>query len=541
MDKSPTFRVPGASVAARAAEASGGGGTWADKARARAPGGATTVPQGDAAAARTAEPSGQEGDGTADDGFQVVTGRKGRRAGVKDAVGEGEAQGGGRPADGSAQRDVDDDAMHDDGHDEGGDDHGQPNTAALQKHWHDEVALVRRLRGQGLPDDHPVMRAACASRDEAEQAWRGSKEPAPASIRLGRAQQKLDRAVSLQAEARRAMLDAEAAHRQKMSVLQSTLDECAERVKLRRQQLNAVQEEVGAGSTQVAGARQAQQDAIRQVHETICTEVGPAIEALVERLETDAPAWATLNGLLGKLAASKATLESAAVQQPTQPTRYDIGDRGRDENDGADDDGTEWSESHDIHEQARETEDACWGWDGWGGERPCGTDHDQSMGTGDWWDTPTGRWGGATRWRTSGHGQWTRTNWADQLEEEQDAMQRGEGQPPAARRRLDAAGGDQATKEAQVQAQQQQQQHQQQRQQQSDAQHAEPRGAADAAAPEDPEEAKRRHNARVNRIVEMAVEAGVTPLTKWGEDLLVLDPAQLDAWVAECLPAALLC
>ncbi len=320
-DKPPTFRVQGASIAAKAAGASSSSGTWAEVARARAPGGATTPPQVGTAAARTATPSGQEGDGGDDEGFQVVTGRKGRKSSVKAAVGEVGTQGGERPIDESTQQDADDDAMRDARRDDGDETNELPTTADLQKHWHDEIALVKRLRGQGLPDDHPVMRAACASRDEAEKAWRGSKEPAPASIRLGRAQQKLDRAITIQAEARRAILDAEAAHREKMSALQSTLDECVERVRLRRQQLSAVQEEVGAGSAQMAGARQVQQDAIRQVHETICGEVGPAIAALVEQLDTDAPAWATLNGLLGKLAVSKATLEGATVHQapPTPP------------------------------------------------------------------------------------------------------------------------------------------------------------------------------------------------------------------------------
>ncbi len=252
-----------------------------------------------------------------------------------------------------------------------GDDEGdseQPTAADLQQHWREEIALVKRLRGQGLSDDHPVMRAACASRDAAEQAWRGSKEPAPASMRLGRAQQKLDRAVALQAEARRAILDAEAAHRDKMSTLQSAMDECVERVRLRRQQLSAVQEEVGAGGTHAAGARRAQQDAIRQVHETICGEVGPAIASLVEQLDTDAPAWATLNGLLGKLAVSKATLESATVRPADE---YDIGDHGGDDNDGTGDgdDATEWSESHDVHGQP------------WGGGAPGDGWHDWEGGT----------------------------------------------------------------------------------------------------------------------------------------------------------------
>ncbi len=504
-DRPPTYRVLGASVAARTG-AGGSSGTWADVARTQAPCGAAASPQAGAGTARTTTPSGQAGGDEDDEGFQVVVGRKGRKGSATVAVEETGARGGERPTDEGAQRDDDNGATRDAGQGDGVEASEQPTAADLQQNWHEEIALVKRLRGQGLSDDHPVMRAACASRDAAEKAWRGSKEPAPASIRLGRAQQKLDRAIALQAEARRAMLDAEAAHREKMSALQSTMDECVDRVKLRRQQLSAVQEEVGAGGAHVVGARRAQQDAIRQVHETICGEVGPAIAALVEQLDTEAPAWATLNGLLGKLAVSKATLDGATVQPAAQ---YDIGDDSGDNNNDAGDDATEWSESHDVHGQPWGGGDSGNGWHGWGEEQPHGADHDQSMGTGDWWDSPTRRWGGTARWQASGHGHWTKASWADQLEEEQGAMQDEDGQPPAARRRLDAAGGDQATKEAQAQEQQQQQQ-------QSAAQPTEPGGPGGGAACDDPEERKRRHNARVNRIVAMAVEAGVTPLTKWG-------------------------
>ncbi len=476
-------------------------------------------------------------EGRDDDGFRVVLGRKSRKGGTALATDGRDTQGGDRSGgndDGRCDADDADVGEANQGGDGGVDE--QPTAADLQQRWHEEIALVKRLRSQGVADSHPVMRAACAARDAAEQDWRGSKEPAPASVRLGRAQQKLDRAVALQAEARRAMLEAEAQHRERMSTLQTAMDECVERVRLRRQQLNAVQEELGAGGARAAGARRAQQQAIKQVHQTICGEVGLAIASLVEQLDTDAPAWATLNGLLGKLAVSKEALENAT----THPTdEYDIGDHDGDDGHRADDgdDATEWSESHDVNGQPWGRGTPGEGWHGWGGDQPYddGDTHDQSMGTGDWWDEPARRWGGVARWRANGHGQWAKANWADQLEEEQGAARDGDDQPPAARRRLDAAGGDQATKETQAQEQQQQ------RQQQPAAQSSAAGGPTGGTACEDSEEQRRRHSERINRIVHMAVEAGVTPLTKGGEDLVVLDPAQLDAWVAECLPAALLC
>ncbi len=525
-DRAPTFRVPGASVAARAAGAGSSNGTWAEVATARAPGGTAAPPRGGANATRTAQPNGPMGGGEEDDdGFQVVAGRKGRRADP------GATEGGaGAQAHGPPERPAEQDALDQDGgggardgtlgDDDAAD--GQPTAADLRQQWQDEVALVKRLRGQGLPDDHPVMRAACDARDAAEQAWRGSREPAPVSIRLGRAQQKLDRAVALQADARRAMLEQEAAHRERMSTLQSAMDECTERVRLRRQQLGAIQNELGAGGTQDAGRQQAQRDAIREVHDTICGQVGPAIASLVEQLDSSAPAWTTLNGLLGTLAASKATLERAAERQDDRPAQFDIGDEAGDGGGGAGDEDDGWSESHELPGRQWYAEGTGGEWQGWNGAQQGAEESDQPMETEDWWGQPAHRWGSATRWRANGHGQWARASWADQLEAEMDGEGDGDGQPPAARRRLDAAGGDQATKDAQGQGHQQQPPHQQQQPQ------------------EDPEEARRRHQARINRIVAMAVESGVTPLTKGGEELVMLDPTQLEAWVAECLPAALL-
>jgi hypothetical protein len=472
----------------------------------------------------------------------MVTGRKGRKCTAGDAARETGMQEAGRtaqPTDQGAPRHDDDEATRDATQEGDGATDERPTTADLRQQWQDELNLVKRLRSQGLPDDHPVMRAACSARDEAEQAWRGSKEPAPASVRLGRAQQRLDRAIALQADARSAMLDAEAAHRAKMAALQSTMDECTARVKLRREQLGLVQAEVGAGSTQAAGTRQAQQEAIKRVHEAISGEVGPAIAALVEQLDTNAPAWTTLNGVLGTLAMSQAALESAAGQRDPPPAQYDIGDGADDDHDEGGDGSSEWSESHDVQAQQLHAGDAGRRWQDWGAEQQGTTAGDQSMGTGEWWDVPAHRWGEASRWRTDRHGRWSRASWADQMEAEQDDQRDGDGQPPAARRRLDAAGGEQATKDTQGQEPQQAQPRQPPPQPAAGPKD----GSGDAkesAAHEDPEVAKKKHHARICRIVEMAVEAGVTPLTKRGEDLLVLDPPQLEAWVAECLPAALL-
>ncbi len=450
------------------------------------------------------------------DGFQEVVRRRGRRAATAATAGETDQVDEG-PADaGSAQQG---DTAGPEGGVAGEDGAGEPeppSVADLQRAWQDEQALVKRLRSQGLHDDHPVMRAACGARDAAERAWRSSKEPAPASVRLGRAQAKLDRAVALQADARAAMLATEREYRERMAAHQDTLSECADRVRLRRQQLREIQEEVGAGAPGAAGAHRAQQDAIRKVHEAISGEVGPAIAALVEQIDSDAPAWATLNGLLGTLAASKEALEKATTQAPSQ---FHIGEAEEQQEWG--DAMSDWSESHEVQGQhwggghgdsgdgygsdARHWEHAQQDWER---AQESGADHTQPMETDEWWGAPARRWGGAaTHWEADGYGKWTRASWADQLEEEgEDAEDDEADRRPTARRRVGPAADEQP--------------------------------AGDAC---DPEEQRRKHDARIEQITRMAIDAGVSPLTAQGEELRLLDQPRLEAWVAEFLPAALLC
>ncbi len=265
------------------------------------------------------------------------------------------------------------------------------------------------------------------------------------------------------------------------------------------------------------------------MHQTICGEVGPTIAALVEQIDTEAPAWAALNGLLGKLSASKAALEGACAQQHTD--HYDIGEGNHD----TWEERSDWSESHDLRGQAWGSGpsgqcDAAEGEGTWARHRQgtwgCAAadhddvdEHDQSMGTGDWWDAPARRWGEGTRWQPSGHGKWRRASWADQSEGELCGAEEEDGPPAAARRRL----GDADTEQG------------------GDAARDGDAAASAGAQGEDPEARKRQHAQRLNQIISMAVDAGVTPLTKHGEDLQLLDPHQLDAWVSENLPGALLC
>ncbi len=397
-----------------------------------------------------------------------------------------------------------------------------PTPGDLQRAWRDEIALVRQLRQQGLSFDHPAMRAACAARDGAERAWREAKEPTPAAVRLSRAQSKLDRAIAIQAEARQALLAYEAEHREKLRGLQSRLDEDTARVRLRRQQLEQIQEEVGTAGTSRASAERG--EAVRQAHGALCHDVAPAIALLVEQVDSSSPAWTALNGILGKLAASSALLEKA-LPAPAAAQTFDIGDRratgqqvADEEWEGWSDDDDDWSESHELqgHDRAEGRGDAPWGdraddMAGAGCQRPEDV-QDASMGTDDWWDSAPAQWPAGVRWQACGHGKWMRGSWADAWEREHEDEHAAGGAPPAARRRLEAAPTPAAG------------------------------GATTPRADDGDDDARRRseYEARVAQIVAKAIDAGVQPIASDGAELHELAPNQLDEWVAANMPSELL-
>ncbi len=391
---------------------------------------------------------------------------------------------------------------------EEGDDAGEeaeaPSTSDLHQAWHDELALVKRLRQQGVAADHPVMLAACQARDDAEKLWRGSKDPTPPSVRLGRAQAKLERAIAIQADSRRAILDYEKEYKERLAGLQSKLEEDTDRVRLRREQLEEVQAEMGAGGGKVK-VTEVHNAAVKQVRDHISNEVAPALAVLAEQLDTSTPAWSMLNGILSTLSSSQALLEQATATGSAQA--YDIGDSADADGGGGDRgwDGSEWSESHELLEQ-----DPCGGCDQ--AHRDAGMDQDQAMGTGYWWEDPGAQWQQSVRWEPRGHSKWQRSSWADSWEQEREEEAAIEEPPAAVRRRLDPSGS--ATQEG---------------------------GGGNPTPPpadgaQEAAERKQQHAKRVATVIQRAIDKGVQPLTEAGEELQLLDDQQLQAWVEEKLP-----
>jgi hypothetical protein len=529
----PTFRVPGASVAARSAEAAAVGAGASGTSGARAGAGAAQAAAQGAGEGATARGGRAQRDVEVDDeGFQTVRGsawRRGRAAAANDAsIDAAGSQGQGATADSRADGhtgDADARATQGAAHAEAGE--APPTAEDLRQAWMEEVSVVRRLRQQGLASEHPAMEAACAARDAAETQWREAKDPAPPAVRLSRAQAKYDRAVAAQGDSRKAILELERAHKLRLAELQAKLDEDTEKVRLRRAQLAAVQDEL-ASDGDGAKVRARQGRAVQKVHATLSGTVAPTISALVDQLDSSTPAWAMLNGLLGALSSSQSLLEEA-ITPPHPAQRFDIGDGEQDErDDGTDgrhghDSESEWSESHELRDgggprawmgdqsmQCDETGpgDADAGDVARGSNCASGTDH--------WWGTSYSDWQQGIRWQSCGHGKWSRarSSWADSWEDEQLRDDEETAQPAAARRRLEP----------------------------SPATCAPPGGHANAAATDtgggadDGRRQQQHQGDRLQLIIEAAIAAGVQPVTSTGDDLQVLDANQLAAWAAENLP-----
>ncbi len=491
----PSFRVPGVSVAARAQAATAATATPAPAAASRDTVAAAADGLGEATGVRT-----RRGVEVDEDGFQTVQ-RRWRPNGAAAADGAGGGGGGGESCTGTFVAHGDG-AGADAAEAEVVEDEAAPDPSDLRRAWQTEIALVKGLARQGLQPEHPAMRAAVQARDEAEDRWRAAKDPTPISLRLSRAQAKVDAAVNRQAEARAALLDLEKEFADRKKELVAKLEEARDRVRERRQQLEAVQVEAGADAPQ---RRPDNGGAIRQVHGALANEVAPTIAALVEHLDTGSQAWSALNGVLSTLATSQQLLQGAIGPAQTAQS-FDIGDCN---DDAGGEDGAmsqcgsaEWSESHELAEDGIGGGGYEGGQGGWGSRSvrqndPAG---DQNMGSGSWWDGPG--WQATARWMEDGHGKWSKASWADSWEDEYAAGDQG---GPAAKHRR------------------------------QDEHVATAQGPADHAAAA--AQAKQQHDARVAAIVQHAIDAGVQPLTAMGEELHLLDPHQLDAWVEENMPS----
>ncbi len=527
-DQAPTRRVPGASVAARAEAATRAATQTVDddgytRVQRRGKGAAAAA---DAAATKLA---------------QTVAGNGGTTAAAA-AARRADGSGSGLSAHADAAAAAATNELSDDDADQDAND-VPAGPAELRRRWNKEVSMVRGLKQRGTAADHPAMQAAVRARDEAEGRWRAAKSPVPLATRLARAQGKLDRAFDLQQRTRDKLAELEQEYKARRDELGAQLDKDRERVDKRREAVEELQVEAGAtargGNRKAAGTTAAA--AAKSAIGTIRDRIAPAMQLLAEQLGVGTPAWATVNGLMGELSNSQLLFEDAVGGEEDTTERYDIGGDGGDDlrdddhDDDSDGDGTDWSESLDVMEdtpagqqqqqEQRQQQQLEHHW-----QEPHAqtmqshgyTSHEHAA-IGEWpsqhWGHAASAWASGMRWAEYGHGKWTRTSWADAWEEQQASSEQPEG-PQQKFRRMGAA---EVGVEAQAAAAAA-----------TDA--AAATGAAERpSADEAAAAAEQQHRQQVARVVEAAIEQGVQPLTPYGQELLVLDPAGLARWVDEHL------
>ncbi len=353
-----------------------------------------------------------------------------------------------------------------------------------------------------------------------------ARRPTPSQGELGWAQSKLDRALRIQDRTRAELAAFDEECRVRRLKITEKLEEDRDRVGKHRRALEELQLEAGAElvspSRAAAGGREACDRAAASLRST-----APRAVALVQSLPEDSAARSEANLLLADLASLQAQLERAA-QEEGRPEKFDIAD-------GA----SEWSESHELG-----TSDAA--------------DHDGAGRASNVANPP--------RWRAEGHGRWQsgkgRLEAADlsagkgpagcgaacgQPAPPQAMAQsaptetppriiRGEGRTcgdggacgderDAKLRRgqeeADSAGAAAAAQDS-INALELLQQH-----------------AAGAAAgfgtPCGVRLAAQQHARHVERVVSLATEQGVQPVTEDGQDLIVLGPDDLRTWARKHL------
>ncbi len=327
----PSFRPHGASVAARAvAAAVSAAPTVGDGGHHRATVlGTTLLPRGNAPTPAAAAASGAASSGSvrvaaagvtatsATAGCGFMDGQR-RPRWADDEVPYDWGRGGGGGDDeedeymdidaADADRAEDDEAAGDEG------DAAWASPEELRQAWLAECRAVKALEGQGRHGGSAALAAAKEARDAAEASWRKAVGPKPVSIRMARAQQRLDRAAKTLERARLDLEEFEEEADRKRDELRRRIDEAEERYWSRSGQLDELHAEAGELATSAAGA-----NASRRADDAVCGMVAAELQVLAESLDEGSETRGRVNLILAKM---------ATAASGSAPQQFDIGDEG---------------------------------------------------------------------------------------------------------------------------------------------------------------------------------------------------------------------
>ncbi len=182
----------------------------------------------------------------------------------------------------------------------------------LRQTWLAECRAVKSLESQGRHSASAALAAARDARDEAEAAWRRAMGPTPVSVRMGRAQQRLDKAAKALERCRLELVAFDEEMDKRREALQRRIDEAEDRYWTRSGQLDELHAEAGELAAGTAGA-----NGPRRAGGEACDAVAADLQALAESLPEDSDARCSVNLILAKLA-------NAAGH--SGPQRFDIAD-----------------------------------------------------------------------------------------------------------------------------------------------------------------------------------------------------------------------
>ncbi len=215
--------------------------------------------------------------------------------------------------------------MHGEGADDAADDRDQaaPSVDQLRALLDREQQTVALLEKDGRDESDPVLEMARRQVQHARARLAEARGPRPHHVSLRYATEKLNRAVKAQekAEAELEAFDVDYYHRR--SELSKTLSDARDRVELRQAEVDEIRRQVGAVASV---GKQAGENRNSRLAHACGSDIGPAMAAIAESLDTGSEAYRQLQALQGRL---RDALAAEADRDATDD--YYIGDYDGDE------------------------------------------------------------------------------------------------------------------------------------------------------------------------------------------------------------------
>jgi hypothetical protein len=190
--------------------------------------------------------------------------------------------------------------VHDEGDDDAADDLEQtaPSVDQLRALLDREQQVVALLEKDGRDESDPVLETARRQVQLARTRLAEARGPRPHHVSLRYATEKLNRAVRAQEKAEAEIEALDTQYRSQRQELSRVLSEARDRVELRQAEVDEVRRQVGA---EASVGRQAGEDRSSRLARACGNDIGPALAAIAESLDTGSDAYRQLQALQGRL------------------------------------------------------------------------------------------------------------------------------------------------------------------------------------------------------------------------------------------------